>query len=485
MESILDLLDKLGTPRVLVFGDLILDRYVDGDAERVSPEAPVLVFRSGYVSHRLGGACNVAANVVSAGGRATVLGLVGEDEAGDKLRSLLSEGGIDVEGVVVDGQRPTTLKTRFVSKTHQVLRVDDESVDAPSAPATEQVLEYLTGHLPAFDALILSDYGKGALTDELLERVIAKARELRMPVLVDPKGVDFSRYHGATLITPNKLEAERAGGRSIRNESDLVELGEELIKTASLDAIVITLGKDGIYYRDASGERGTLPTEARSVFDVTGAGDTVVAWLGMTLGAGLELESAVRLANLAAGVTVGRFGTAAVSRDELRDSIGVHDHSKILDTEGSLARVLNALRAAGKRIAFTNGCFDLMHPGHLDYLSQARSYGDCLIVGINQDESITRAKGPNRPICPLHDRMEMLAGLEVVDYVVPFPEDTPLRLIEEVAPQVLVKGEDWRDKGVVGRDFVEAHGGQVVLVRLKQGYSTTALLRRIQSLDPE
>jgi D-beta-D-heptose 7-phosphate kinase/D-beta-D-heptose 1-phosphate adenosyltransferase len=245
------------------------------------------------------------------------------------------------------------------------------------------------------------------------------------------------------------------------------------------------LGKDGIYYRDASGERGTLPTEARSVFDVTGAGDTVVAWLGMTLGAGLELESAVRLANLAAGVTVGRFGTAAVSRDELRDSIGVHDHSKILDTEGSLTRVLNTLRAAGKRIAFTNGCFDLMHPGHLDYLSQARSYGDCLIVGINQDESITRAKGPNRPICPLHDRMEMLAGLEVVDYVVPFAEDTPLRLIEEVAPHVLVKGEDWRDKGVVGRDFVEAHGGQVVLVRLKQGYSTTALLRRIQSLDPE
>lgn len=485
MDSILELLDQLGAPRILVLGDFILDRYVDGDAERVSPEAPVLVFRSGYVSHRLGGACNVAANVVRAGGRASVLGLVGEDEAGDKLRVLLQDADIDVSGVVVDPKRPTTLKTRFVSKTHQVLRVDDESVDAPSPAAGELLEQFVRAQIEHFDAVVVSDYGKGLLTRELLQLVIGAARERGLPVLVDPKGVDFGRYAGATLITPNRLEAERAAGRPIRGEQDLVGVGEALIEIAQLDAIVITLGKDGIYYRDAAGRHATWPTEARSVFDVTGAGDTVVAWLGLSLGAGLPLEGAVRLANLAAGVTVGRFGTAAVSREELRDSVGVHDHAKILTSRPALTRVLASLRGAGKRIVFTNGCFDLLHPGHLDYLSQARSYGDCLIVGINEDASIRRAKGENRPFCPLADRMEMLAGLEVVDYVVPFAEDTPLRLIEEVVPHVLVKGEDWRDKGVVGRECVEAHGGQVVLVRLKEGYSTTALVRRIQAAPPE
>ncbi|PIE21851.1 MAG: D-glycero-beta-D-manno-heptose 1-phosphate adenylyltransferase [Planctomycetota bacterium] len=485
MASIFDLLEKLGAPRVLVVGDLILDRYVDGEAERVSPEAPVLVFRSGYTSHRLGGACNVAANVVRAGGVATVLGLVGDDEAGDKMRSLLSDGAIDLAGVIVDESRPTTLKTRFVSKTHQVLRVDDENVHAPAPEALAQIRSFVEGTLGNFDAVILSDYGKGMLSGELLQLVIRSARADGVPVLVDPKGVDFRRYAGATLITPNKLEAERASGRSIDDEDSLLSVGEQLIETAQLDSIVITLGKDGIYYRDERGGRGTLPTEARSVFDVTGAGDTVVAWLGMTLGAGLDLESAVRLANLAAGVTVGRFGTASVSRDELRGQVGAHDFGRILDTTEQLQQVLNAVRAKGKRIVFTNGCFDLLHPGHLDYLKQARSYGDLLIVGINEDASIRKAKGANRPFCPLHDRMEMLLGLEAVDYVVPFAEDTPLRLIEEVQPQVLVKGEDWRDKGVVGREFVEAHGGQVVLIRFKEGYSTSSLVRRIQAAHPE
>ncbi len=484
MTSLLQSLEFIESPRVLVFGDLILDRYVDGNANRVSPEAPVLVFSSGFSYFRLGGAGNVAANVVSAGGRATCLGYVGDDEGAVQMAELFKQGGIDDGGLITDPNRPTTLKTRFVSKTHQVLRVDEESKAPASRKVEDKVLEYLEKHLKDFDAVLLSDYGKGVLSLRLLNEIIAKAKVLDLPVLVDPKGRDFSKYRGSTLITPNKKEAEEATGFKIDSAQTLEEVADILIETADLKSVVITLGAEGIFFKTREGRKRILPTEAKSVFDVTGAGDTVVAFLGLGLGAGLDLESSVRLANLAAGIVVGRFGTAAVSREELSGILGGDHGSKILD-EGSLARTLVNLRREKKRIVFSNGCFDLLHPGHLDYLAKAKSYGDVLILGVNEDSSIQRAKGPTRPICPLKDRLLMLASLEVVDFLIPFAEDTPLDLIQKISPDVLVKGEDWRDKGVVGRDWVEAHGGQVVLVPFLEGYSTTKLVERIQNLNRE
>lgn len=481
MLSNIQVLDRIGSPRVLVVGDLILDHYVEGRTERVSPEAPVLVFQSGFSSHRLGGACNVAANVVSAGGKATCLGLVGEDVRAQQLSDLLAEAGIGTEGLVVDNSRPTTVKTRFVSGTHQVLRVDDESKAHASEDARKGLEGYLDVHLAEFDAVILSDYGKGVLVPDLIGKVTRMARAQGIPCLVDPKGLDFSKYRHATLITPNKAEAEGAAGRSIETPEDLREVATGLMEAADLESIVITLGPEGIFFKTRGGQQLILPTEARSVYDVTGAGDTVVAFLALSLGGGLELEEAVRLANLAAGIVVGRFGTANVTRQELKGAMGMIKPGKILD-EASLPQALVHLRSDKKRITFTNGCFDILHPGHLDYLEKARSYGDVLIVGVNSDESIQRLKGPERPICSLDVRLAMLAGLEVVDFLVPFDEDTPLQLIERVTPDVLAKGEDWRDKGVVGREWVESHGGQVVLVPFLEGFSTTSLIDRIRKL---
>ena len=481
MLSNVEVLDRLGSPRVLVVGDLILDHYVEGRTERVSPEAPVLVFQTGTSSHRLGGACNVAANVVSAGGKATCLGLVGEDVRAQQLTDLLNEAGIGSEGLIVDTTRPTTVKTRFVSGKHQVLRVDDESKAEAASDASHGLETFLDEHIAAFDAVILSDYGKGVLVPDLIRKVTKLCRVNGIPCLADPKGLDFTKYSGATLITPNKVEAENAAKRHIETPEDLREVASTLMKEADLEAIVITLGPEGIFFRTKAGQQLILPTEARSVYDVTGAGDTVVAFLALSLGGGLELEEAVRLANLAAGIVVGRFGTANVTRQELKGAMGMIKPGKILD-EASLPQTLAHLRSDKKRIAFTNGCFDILHPGHLDYLEKARSYGDVLIVGVNTDESIQRLKGPERPICPLDVRLAMLAGLEVVDFLVAFDEDTPLELIERVTPDVLAKGEDWRDKGVVGREWVESHGGQVVLVPFLEGFSTTSLIERIRSL---
>jgi D-beta-D-heptose 7-phosphate kinase/D-beta-D-heptose 1-phosphate adenosyltransferase len=480
MSQLAALVNQLGAPRVLIVGDLILDRYVEGNAVKVSPEAPVLVFESLSQSFRLGGAANVAANIVSLGGKAAVLGVVGEDAGAEQLRDMMSEQGIETGLVLTDPTRPTIRKTRYVSKTHQVLRVDEEKRDNICGQALEQARALVAEQLPGFQGVILSDYAKGMLARELIQAVVATARGHKIPVLVDPKGADYARYQGVTLVTPNREEAEQATGMKIRKDQDLDAAAEKLMQLGNLDAAVITLGKDGIYFRNRAGERRHLPTEARSVFDVTGAGDTVVAVLGYCLAEKLPLVEAIRLANAAAGIVVGRFGTAAVTRQEILALEGAAGHGKVLD-RADLARVVARLRGDGRRIVFTNGCFDLLHPGHVDYLRQSRSYGDVLMVGINTDASIQRlqGKGKGRPICPLVDRMEMVAALDSVDFVVPFEEDTPEALIQEASPQVLVKGEDWKDKGVVGRDWVESHGGRVVLVPLKTGYSTTALIQRI------
>ena len=473
----------LGRPRVLIVGDLIMDRYVMGDVGRISPEAPIPVLAARSSELRLGGAGNVAANLRSMEAEVAVIGVVGDDELGRKMREAFEKQGIDAGAMVVDPSRPTIEKARMMSGVQQMLRVDWEDTRGLDGAALDELLERLPAAVGGADAVVLSDYGKGALPAEVLQATIAEARRTGVPVLVDPKGDDYTRYKGATLITPNKKEAERALGRKI-SLSDLPAVGDELIQTADLQLAVITLGPDGIYYRthaDGEGvvEEGRAPAVARAVYDVTGAGDTVVAHLALYLADEWGIEEAVGLANHAAGIVVGKLGTHSVTRAELRARLAeqLPHEGKVL-TQDVLGQAIESWRRDGLRIVFTNGCFDVLHVGHVEYLRFARNRGDVLLVGVNSDESIGRLKGPERPVNPLEDRLKVLAALEMVDAVVPFSEDTPKDLIESVTPDVLVKGQDWAAKGVVGREWVESHGGQVVLAPLVPGRSTTAILER-------
>ena len=482
-RDLLRILDELGKPSLLIVGDLILDRYVTGDVGRISPEAPIPVLAAKHTTLRLGGAGNVAANLRSMGAEVDVLGVVGRDDRGGTLLDLLGGIGVGTDGILRSSDRPTTQKTRLVSGVQQILRVDWEESRPLTAEAASRIVADIDARVARAGAVVLSDYGKGALTSEVLAAVIEAARAAGVPVLVDPKGADYSRYRGATLVTPNKREAEEALGRSIGSFDELPAAASELMALASLDAAIITLGADGIYYRCSEargGEQGRVPAMARAVFDVTGAGDTVIAHLALALAAGRRLEEAVHLANHAASVVVGRRGAVSLTREELRVELGARGNSGAVLTPDELPAQLAEWRSAGKRIVFTNGCFDLLHAGHVAYLRAARARGDVLLVGLNDDDSVRRLKGEGRPINPLQDRMVVLAALEMVDAVVPFPEDTPARIVEQVTPDVLVKGQDWEDKGVVGREWVESHGGEVFLAPLLDGRSTTAIVKRLE-----
>ena len=472
-------LAELGKPRILIVGDLMLDRYVRGDVSRISPEAPIPVLAVRGSEERLGGAGNVAANLRAMDAGVVVCGLIGRDGWGDAIRTMLEECGADTSALVVDESRRTIEKTRMVSGVQQMLRVDYEEESAVSAKAEAALLLAVEKLVPEVDAIVLSDYGKGVLTDTLLKSTIDLARAEKKPVLVDPKGTDYSRYSGATLMTPNRKEAEEALGRRL-GDLDLVDRGAaDLIELANLDACVITLGADGIFSRTKAGVCDRAPAQARAVFDVTGAGDTVIAHLALYLGHGFDLKTAVGLANHAAGVVVARLGTNAVTRSELRAKL--FESSTELGTVllgDDLDQALAAWRAEKRRIVFTNGCFDILHAGHVQYLRDAKAHGDVLLVGVNDDASVKRLKGEARPVNTIHDRMVVLAALEMVDAVTSFGEDTPKDIIQRVTPDVLVKGEDWADKGVVGREWVESHGGIVHLAKLVPGRSTTSILER-------
>lgn len=475
-------LERLGHPRVLIVGDVIMDRYVFGDVGRISPEAPIPVLAARQNELRLGGAGNVAANLRRMEASVCVVGVVGDDGHGRAMAEAFEQAGIEAR-LVVDASRPTIEKTRMMSGVQQMLRVDWEDPRDISGDVYERVLAAACDAVAESDAVVLSDYGKGTLPPGVLAGVIAAARARGIPVLVDPKGTDYTRYRGATLITPNKKEAEQAVGRKLAGPQDVSEAARELIELAELGLIVITLGADGIYFR-SSGAGGDVrehraPAAARAVYDVTGAGDTVVAHLALYLADRWDVVEAIEMANHAAGIVVGKLGTHSVTREELRTRLSENlPHTgKVLD-EGTLSGTIEAWRREGKRIVFTNGCFDVIHVGHVEYLRFARQRGDVLLVGVNSDESISRLKGPTRPVNPLEDRLKVLAAMEMVDAVVPFEDDTPKLLIERVTPDVLVKGADWADKGVVGREWVESHGGRVVLAPLVAGRSTTAILER-------
>lgn len=467
-----------GNARVLVAGDVMLDRYWHGPTGRISPEAPVPVVRVTEREDRPGGAANVALNIAALGAGASLVGVTGGDEAEGILRERLAAAGIACDFQVAPGQ-PTITKLRVISRQQQLLRLDFEEPfhDLDTAPFTEQVVAGLKGA----GALILSDYQKGALRD--CQALIQAARQAGVPVLVDPKGTDFSRYRGATLLTPNLAEFEAVAG-AVRSEEELVSKGQQLMEGLSLDALLVTRSEKGmtLLRRDQSALH--LPARAREVFDVTGAGDTVISVLAVALAAGSPLEDAVALSNIAAGIVVGKLGTAVVSAPELRRA--VHQEGGIgrgVMTPEQLKVAIEDARAQGERIVFTNGCFDIIHAGHVGYLDTARRQGDRLIVAVNGDESIRRLKGPGRPINPLERRMAVLAALEAVDWVVPFHTDTPEPLLEALHPDVLVKGGDYSVDQVVGADIVTGYGGEVRVLDFIDDVSTTKIVERIRERD--
>lgn len=465
----------------LVIGDLMLDEYLWGKAERISPEAPVQVLDVTREEVRIGGAGNVANNLAALGCRVSVASVVGGDENGTILLHAFSGKGIDVSGVFEDPLRTTSRKTRLVAANQQIVRIDRESRDSIGADYEEKIADFLRAQGSRFNVILVSDYLKGVVTPSLLTAVFAFARERKIPVVVDPKGNDYAKYRGATLLTPNRKEAEAASGIAIRDEESLRKAGERLLEAADLTALVITRSEEGMSLFLRDGGAVHIPTYAREVFDVTGAGDTVLAMLGLALACGAEFADAARLANVAAGIAVGKVGTSTVSPAEIVGSMGFHhgDSDAKIKNLDVLAGIIEAEKARGKRIVFTNGCFDLLHVGHVKYLQKAKSYGDVLVLGLNSDASVRRLKGEKRPLIGEAERAHILAALDCIDYVVIFGEDTPLRLIETLRPAVLVKGGDYTPEGVVGKDVVESYGGRVELVTFVDGRSTTNIIEKI------
>ncbi|MDF1614748.1 bifunctional D-glycero-beta-D-manno-heptose-7-phosphate kinase/D-glycero-beta-D-manno-heptose 1-phosphate adenylyltransferase HldE [Desulfurivibrio alkaliphilus] len=466
--------------RLLVIGDLILDRYLYGATHRISPEAPVPVLHvDREEEQRAGGAGNVALNIAALGAEVALLGLTGMDEEGATLENILTSQNVRCDFSSPTQQR-TINKLRILSRHQQLLRVDREAPFSASdaAPLTEKFRRLLSSVAVA----ILSDYGKGTLSHS--RELVAAAREAGVPVLVDPKNRDFNVYRGATLLTPNLSEFEAVAGES-RSETELAERALRVAGECGLDALLVTRGAQGMTLVQTDGSEPLhLPTRAREVFDITGAGDTVIATLGASLAAGLSLPEAVQLANVGAGIVVGKLGTASVSVSDLRRALQDSDDSRrgVLSEEELLAAVA-AARAGGERIVMTNGCFDLLHAGHVSYLKQARKLGDRLIVAVNDDASVRALKGAGRPINPLEQRLEVLAGLAAVDWVIPFAEDTPRRLICQVLPDVLVKGGDYRPEQIAGHECVLAAGGEVTVLEFDYACSTSRIIARINQTE--
>ena len=462
--------------RVLVAGDVMLDRYWIGPTQRISPEAPVPVVRIQKDETRLGGAANVALNVASLGARSTLLGVVGNDKAA-KLLTAAAQSREVTPVFVTSGDKPTITKLRVMSRNQQLIRLDfEESLSTVGGFDRAAFIANFKVQLSDADAVILSDYGKGTLMD--VAELIQLARAHQRHVLIDPKGSDYRAYSGATLLTPNMTEFEAVVGKT-HHDADIVEKGENLRRELKLDALLVTRSEHGMTLIQPNHAPLHLPAEAREVFDVTGAGDTVIATLGAALAAGQDLAHACRLANLAAGIVVGKIGTATTTVRELERAIrhGHDDDSAVLGERELLERVMDA-RSRGEVVVMTNGCFDILHVGHVKYLEAARKLGDVLVVAVNDDDSVKRLKGPARPLNTVADRMKMLASLQCVDWVVPFSEDTPARLIGKVLPDLLVKGGDYAPNEVAGYDAVTRNGGQVVILDFHKGYSTTSLIER-------
>lgn len=490
--DLLSILDRLAHPRVLVLGDVMLDRYTFGNAERISQEAPIIVLSARERETRLGGAANVCHMLRGLEAEVTCAAVVGDDEAGTALRKLLEGAGIDHALLLVDPSRPTTLKERFVGRASakhpsQILRVDTESTDPLPEPIEARLMAGLVARLAECDVLLISDYSKGVCTPRLLRAAIDAARLAGVPVLVDPlRDGSFDRYHGATVLKPNRREAEQATGAKIGSPEAAFEVGARLCQELQLEAAVITLDRDGMALVQADGQGEIYPTEAREVYDITGAGDMVLAMLGLCWGSGIAAEDAVRLGNVAGGLEVEQAGVAVIPRAEIRTHLLAAQGAsprKVVTCEEA-AGLAEQLRKRGKRIVFTNGCFDLLHVGHVTYLAEAAALGDVLFVGLNSDASVSRLKGPQRPVINERDRAALLAALACVGHVVVFDEPTPHRLLRAIRPDVLVKGGTYTPDEVVGHELVESYGGRVCVTGMVDGISTTKIVESLTRTAP-
>lgn len=460
---------------VLVVGDVMLDRYWYGPTSRISPEAPVPVVKVDTIEERPGGAANVAMNIASLGANSRLVGLTGIDEAAKALRNTLSQVNVRCDFVSI-ATHPTITKLRVLSRNQQLIRLDFEEGFSNVSP--EPIYERIQQALPSMGALILSDYAKGALSH--VQQMIQLAKKAGVPVLIDPKGSDFERYRGATLLTPNMSEFEQVVG-VCHTDDELVEKGTQLVKDLALDALLITRSERGMSLLQANEAPLHLPTQAQEVYDVTGAGDTVIGVLATALAAGKPLAEACFLANVAAGVVVGKLGTSTVSPIELENAIrGRADNGFGIMEESQLKQAVALARQRGERIVMTNGCFDILHAGHVSYLANARKLGDRLIVAVNSDASTKRLKGESRPVNPLEQRMTVLGALGAVDWVVAFEEDTPQRLIASVLPDILVKGGDYKPEDIAGSKEVWAAGGEVKVLNFEDGISTTNIINAIK-----
>lgn len=477
-------LSLFGTRTLLVLGDMMLDRYVIGDVRRISSEAPIPILHAQTRRSVLGGAGNVAQNAAALGARAILVGVIGDDGSGRETTDVVRRTPQIVDRLVKITGRPTTVKTRFMSGAHQLLRLDDE-VTRPIAPEMEaEVLAQFEAALPESDVVVLSDYAKGVLTDDVLTRAIAAARAAGKPIVVDPKRARFDAYAHADVITPNAIEVARMAGFEAATDDGALRAGAIALEQSQANAILIKRSEKGLTLVRRGLPPVHLPTRAHEVADVSGAGDTLVTVFALALATGAPMHEAAALGNVAAGIVVGKLGTAAVGHAELHEALHRTEllaiDDKVVDRETAIARV-TAWRKAGLRVGFTNGCFDLIHPGHVRGLARARATCDRLVVGLNSDASVRRLKGAERPIQNETARATVMASMASADLVVVFEEDTPQLLIESIRPNLLFKGADYNVDQVVGGEFVIANGGQVVLIPLEEGHSTTNTIRRINS----
>ena len=492
-KELSEAIQQLGHPRILVLGDLILDRYIWGEAERVSQEAPVLLLHETRQEIRLGGAANVAQMLRGLESAVVMAGVIGDDTEGQAVWNRLAEQGIDCAGVIVDPSRPTTVKKRFIGLAqqrhpHQILRVDREVKTPIDESITSRMFFSIRDRLEYCDAVLISDYAKGVCTLSIVQQVIALAQQSGKPVIVDPASSgDFRNYRGATAITPNRLETRNATGLTIQSSEHAFRAGKTLIADLDLAVCFVTLDSDGIACVDQNGHEELLPTRKREVYDITGAGDMVLAMVGLGLASNLEPGLTARLANVAGGLEVEQVGVVTISREEILQDILHHPDvrsEKIYALE-ELQRLVKAHKEMGHRIVFTNGCFDLLHIGHVTMLQEAAQEGDCLIVGMNSDASIRQLeKASDRPIIPEVDRASLLAALQMVDYVVMFDEPNPEHLLRCLKPDVLVKGGTYSTDEIVGKEIVESYGGLVKPLGVVEGQSTSNLLDKIRQQSP-
>jgi len=470
--------------RCLVIGDLMLDEYLWGRADRISPEAPVQVVDVVREELRLGGAGNVVHNLAALGAQVSVCSVVGDDQNGRELLGQFCHHHINTSAVFQDPDRRTSRKTRVVAAHQQIVRIDRESREALPADVEQQLCRWIASHSHEYAVVVLSDYNKGVLTPAVIAAAVAAAAAVNIPILVDPKGTDYSRYAGATLLTPNRKEAEAASGIAITDTATLAQAAGVIMSQVGLQHLLITRSEEGMSLFSKSGEMVHIPTVAREVFDVSGAGDTVLASLAVGIASGLSMAQSAQLANIAAGIAVGKLGTSIVTPQEIVDAVSLShkdSHVKIKSLE-VLSPLIEGEKKRGKRVVFTNGCFDLLHAGHVKYLQKARGLGDLLVLGLNSDASVRRLKGAKRPLIDQEERAHLMAALDCIDYVTVFDEDTPLELIKTLRPDVLAKGGDYTLDGVVGREIVESYGGRVELITFVEGKSTTNIIERILEL---